>query len=143
IGFIVGFVTAPGTSKGSANYAGTDVLIVDPQNTQQINLQQAALLATTGDVPDRVAKRLGMSSADDVRDKVTSVGDKDLLTVKITAKSSNPDEATRLADASADELVADLSDRDQAAFQASVATALAKVDDLQNRINDIDAKIPP
>src|SRR5688572_27443854 len=59
-GVVCGILTAPGGTKPVAEFRGTHTLLVDA-NTQSganLNLQQSALLATTGPVPHIVEEQL-------------------------------------------------------------------------------------
>src|SRR4051794_17294780 len=59
IGVVVGWLSAPGRPPPTT-FEGTHSLLADPQTRRTSRLEQGAVMATKGAVPDRVAARLGL-----------------------------------------------------------------------------------
>jgi Mrp family chromosome partitioning ATPase len=92
---------------GSGSYTATATLVQDPGTPRTVKF--TALLVTTGPVPEEVARTLGRTGdADSLSNSLTVKPDLDTGTVTITATSTNPDEATRIVDAFAQETVAEM-----------------------------------
>lgn len=99
------------------------------------NLDTVAALTTVGEVPVRVAKKLDYQGDPVVlgsRIQALAQGDTGLL--KITANSTEPQEARTLANTFAEELLAFLLDR-------KVDTIAGQTDFLDNRIEDLQSEI--
>jgi hypothetical protein len=126
LGAIAGWVSAPGETKGTTTFRATHTLIYDPAGTQGYNINQVALLATSGDVPSRVATRLGIDRSA-VRSAVSATANEEVSTISISGHSALATGAVSLADVTAEELVGELARRDQAVFDAEVARLTAAV----------------
>ena len=50
VGLLAGYLTAPGAPDELDSFASSTMLLTNPRSTGPLNLDQAALLATTGDV---------------------------------------------------------------------------------------------
>jgi capsular polysaccharide biosynthesis protein len=112
-------VFATGSSEGS------------PQRHYS-NPNQIAILTTTGDVPNNVAKKLGTTaSASDVAARITTTINQDSDTLEITAVDPSPERATSLADTFASELVASLNAKEQEAFTLDVNTLTDRLNNLK------------
>jgi capsular exopolysaccharide synthesis family protein len=134
LGVAAGWVSAPGGAAGHTTFRATHTLIYDPQGGQTYNIDQVALLATSGAVPSRVAARLKVDRAQ-VRAAVTAVADAQVATIAITGRSSQPDRAVALADVTAEELVAEIAGRDQAVYEAGVSRLTTQVQSARDRLN--------
>ena len=135
-GAVAGFISAPG-SAGPVTYGATHTLIVDSQGGASINLDQAALLVTTGQVPDRVANRMGVDRSH-VTSRVSASADTTLSVIEVTASSTDPTEAERLADTSAEELINELASTGRAAYTAEVERLNTQVATARARIGELD-----
>jgi len=82
-----------------------------------VNLQRSAFLATSGEVPERVAAEVGTSTDELTRAVGVSVRP-ELGFLEIAAVSDDPNEAINLADVTATELVSYLDEEAQADFEA-------------------------
>ncbi len=69
------------------------------------NLQRDAILCYDGEVPKRVAAKLGYDSAPRLAAKVTCEARPDVNLLYVAASETDPDEAVRIADAFATELM--------------------------------------
>jgi Mrp family chromosome partitioning ATPase len=96
------------------------------------NPNQIAILTTTGDVPDNVAKKLGISgSGREVATRISTLINQDSATLDITAIDPDPQRAALLADTFADELIASLTTKEQDAFTKSLNTLSDRVNRAQ------------
>ena len=128
-GALSGYLTAPGRSEDQTRFEATHTLIVDSAapSGPTTNLDQAALLASTGPVPDRVVARL---HAEGLRapETIVATPDTTLLSLSITAVASEAEAATAAADLTAEEVVAEFVAADVRAHDAEVAEANEDVD---------------
>jgi Mrp family chromosome partitioning ATPase len=77
-----------------------------------VTAEQAAFLAKSGDVPDRVAKQIG-GSASALASKVVAKPNANLGTIEVTAQGTSPGEARKISDAFAEQLLASVQDIQQ------------------------------
>jgi capsular exopolysaccharide synthesis family protein len=135
VGLVAGWVTAPGTRHGPQEYEASHTLIGNPESDAPVpNLDQAVLLATTGEVPKDAAKALGVDPSDIV-DAVSAVDDLKAQSVTITATSTDPAFAEHAADAVAGALITTLSGNAKAKYDAKVADLTSHANDLRARID--------
>lgn len=143
VGFVLGasagWLTAPGTAQRATTFSATHTAIYQPQGGQSYNIDQVALLATSGEVPSRVAARLKVDRSQ-VRDSVTAVAKADVATISITGRSPTPEAAVALADATAEELGAELLAGRQAVHDAEVARLKGNIDAARKRLNAVPPK---
>jgi capsular exopolysaccharide synthesis family protein len=139
LGASAGWVSAPGKASGHVTYRATHTLIYEPRGSQIFNIQQVALLATSGDVPSRVAARLKLDRAQ-VRSAVSAVANPDVSTISITGRSADAAGAVSLADVTADELTIAITGPDQAAYDAQIKQLTGQVDSTRARLNATSAK---
>jgi capsular exopolysaccharide synthesis family protein len=139
IGVVAGWVTAPGHARGETTFRATHTLIYDPAGGQGYNINQVALLATSGEVPSRVAARLKVDRSA-VRSAVSAVAETDVSTISITGHSADPAKVVSLADVTAEELAAELGRRDRAAFDTEVGRLTAAVETAQRRLGAVPPK---
>lgn len=138
LGVLAGWVTAPGKAPVQS-FRATATLIYEPHGGQSYNIGQVAVLATSGGVPSRVATRLNKDRAE-VRSAVSASAEGEVATISITGRSADPAGAVALADVTAEELVAEIAERDQAVFDAEVRRLASAVDTTRNRFNAIPPK---
>jgi capsular exopolysaccharide synthesis family protein len=139
-GVVAGWVSAPGAA-GPEQFRATHTMIVNP-TVGGINLAQAAILADTGAVPERVAERLDLGP-DQVRRLVTATADIDTAVLTIEATSPVPQEAAALADVTAEELVVELGGARVEAYQRELERLRTQVGDARSRVTDLQALIDP
>jgi capsular exopolysaccharide synthesis family protein len=137
VGLLAGFATAPGNDSGPTQYAGVHTLLVDPTSGSSINLDQAALLVTTGDVPDRVAERFG----GELPGSLSATPDPDVSSLAVRGVADDPSTAAQLADAAAEELQTALVADQVAQRQDQLDTAQADVDSYQAQIDAVAAQL--
>jgi len=141
LGVAGGWMSAPGKSAAHVSYRATHTLIYEPHG-QGFNIQQVALLASSGEVPSRVAARLKLDR-NQVRASVSADANPDVSTIAITGRSSDSAGAVLLADVTAEELVNEIVGPDQAAYDAQIKQLTGQVDTARARLNAIPAKNAP
>lgn len=130
-GLVAGYVTAPGEGTRDVRYSATTTLLANPQSSTGVNLQQAALLTTTGSVPTEVAQDLGLEDADAARRGVTATADTETGSVEVKAVRGTPTQAEEVSAAFANELVETLSGNDRRAYDEQLAQLNERVQQLQ------------
>lgn len=106
IGLVVGWVSATGTRSTTTTFRATQTLLFDPGARGGSEIPRAAVLATLGAVPDRVATRLGVDGGL-VRLRVYADTSK-LGLLSITGRSTDRGQAEALANVTAEELIVEL-----------------------------------
>ncbi len=135
LGVAAGWLTAPGETRHATTYRATHTLIYEPQGGQSYNIDQVALLATSGEVPSRVAARLKIDRGQ-VRSAVTAAADAQVATISIIGRSSDAARAVSLADITSEELAAEIDGSVQATYQAEISRLTGKVDSARASLND-------
>ena len=107
IGVVVGWLSAPGKTAAGTTYQATHSLLGDPQSRATSLVEQAALMAKKGAVPDRVAVRLGVDGQF-VRSSVTTETPPNENLLLITGRSRDAHQAEALANVTAEELIVQL-----------------------------------
>jgi Mrp family chromosome partitioning ATPase/capsular polysaccharide biosynthesis protein len=151
VGGAIGAATAAfdnGNSKSRTYYKATHTLVLDTSQDSSsyhsafTNLDQIAILATTGDVPDRVAKKLGSPlEGRQLAEHVITTTNGTTSTLDITAVATTPKYAVALAETFADELVASLTEKDQARLVKTRDTTIARMNSLKDQIGQLDVQI--
>lgn len=134
LGAAAGWFTAPGEARRVTTYQATHTLLYDAQGGQTYNIEQIALLATSGEVPSRVAARLELERAQ-VRSRISAVAKAEVSTISLTARGSTAERAVSLADATAEELSAHIDGAAQANYQAELSRLNSELDAARNRLN--------
>ncbi|MCB0976724.1 MAG: hypothetical protein KDB02_04630 [Acidimicrobiales bacterium] len=161
LGVVAGWLSVPGAAKvttpggqpvGPTYYRATHILILDQMESpddsssgQSVNLSQAAYLVNTGEVPKRVAKKLGIPVAD-VQSSLLGLPRTQVNSVEVQAVGTDQAETVKLADSAAAELLVVLAD--QARHDADTARdrVITRLDELNAKIsalNDQIAADPP
>ena len=151
VGAVIGVATTgfdSGTVKSRTYYKATTTLVVDlSQRTGQSNsafqsLDQLGIYTTTGDVPDAVAKKVGSGeSGRKLAEHIITTTNSGTSTIAITAAESSSEEATRVANAFAAELVANLDKRSLDAYGRTRDQLQARLDSLTNQQNALYPQI--
>ncbi|MFN8024859.1 MAG: division plane positioning ATPase MipZ [Acidimicrobiia bacterium] len=128
------------SAKSKTYYKATNTLVLDTtgQGTGGFqsaftNLDQIAILTTTGDVPGAVAAKLGVDEKG-LTDHIITTSNGSTNTLEITAVDPTSPEAVALADTFADELIAGLAKRDTDRYNS-------QRDYLSNRINTLTGQV--
>jgi Mrp family chromosome partitioning ATPase/capsular polysaccharide biosynthesis protein len=144
VGAVIGAASAEvtkETTKGRTYYKATTTLVVDltsrdnQSSSAFQSLDQVAIFTTTGEVPDAVAKKLGSDeSGRALAEHIVTSTNGSTSTIAITAAEPTADDAQRLADTFADELVTVLDQKGEQAFSKARDKLQSRLDDLNNQI---------
>jgi capsular exopolysaccharide synthesis family protein len=106
------------------------------------NLRTIAELATVGEVPERVAEELGYQGDPlELARQVRSVGNVDTGILRISATSTDPREAKRLADTFARQLVGFLEDRNAKSVNEEARRLDETIRRLDARVKELNRQI--
>ena len=131
-GLAAGWITAPGTSDEPRQYEATNTLILT-RGGGGVNLDQAALLATTGPVPVEAAEDLGLDVGI-VLGTVKATANLTVAALEITGSSESPALAQDAANAVARALVSELSEGITAVYDSQVADLNARITELRAQV---------
>jgi Mrp family chromosome partitioning ATPase len=137
--------SSPGKAK--TFYKATNTLVLDSSSQSSAfqsaftNLDQIAILTTTGDVPTEVAKKLGVDEKG-LTDHITTTVNGSTNTLEITAADPDSGQAVAVADTFADELIAGLTDRDAARYNAQRDALSKRIDNLNATLAGLRAQLP-
>jgi capsular exopolysaccharide synthesis family protein len=106
IGVVVGFLSVQGTAPRTT-FEAAHSLLADAETRATNRLELAAVMATKGAVPDRVASRLGIDPQF-VRSAVSAQAPPNTGMLLITGRSGDRGQAEALANLTAEELLAEL-----------------------------------
>src|SRR5262245_55456312 len=106
------FQNSNNNGNGSSSSSSSSSSGANPAFT---NLTQVAVLATTGDVPAQVAKKLNMDPHQ-VTERITTETDSNANTLTVTAIDPNGKSAERLADTVGQQLIDTLNQKEQARY---------------------------
>ena len=138
LGLVGGFVSSIGaqrkhdeTTYWRASYTlFYDASSVSDKGGPFTSLNQMGLLATSGDVPAKIADAHGVD-VNSLTARVQAVTTTALGTLKITVTGENADDTVALANEWGDTLIQYVSDKNTDAYNQQTADALKRVDDLQ------------
>jgi capsular exopolysaccharide synthesis family protein len=140
----VAWITTPAqTSNEQIVYEATHILLRDDSGTSvPPALAQVALFVRTGEVPERVAERLGFDDNPGIlADRVDVTTDDGSGSVEIRASGTSRDEAAELANAFGEETLAYFGEEAQGDLEAAIDAAADEVLTLQGEIAELDAQI--
>jgi Mrp family chromosome partitioning ATPase/capsular polysaccharide biosynthesis protein len=126
-------------AKTRTYYKATNTLIYDTATSGPVpsvvnNIDQAAILVTSGDVPDQVAEAMGTDEIGrQLAERVVTTTNSVTNTLDITAVDADAQRATALADEFGTQIQASLVARDTAKYEETR-------DDLQQQLNDLKAQ---
>jgi Mrp family chromosome partitioning ATPase/capsular polysaccharide biosynthesis protein len=140
--------TTTGTKSNASYYKATNTLILRNRSSASAfpstftNLDQIALLATTGPVPTSVAQKLGGSlTGDGVAQRLTTLTQPAAGTLAITAVGQDSEETTTFANTVADQLIAQIKSTDLDAYNQAKSDAEKQVTTIQGKIDDTKAQL--
>jgi hypothetical protein len=136
VGATGGWFTAPGEASRSTTYQAVHTVIYEARGGQGFNIEQVALLATSGEVPSRVAARLKLDRSE-VRAAVSAEAQSEVSTISITGKSATPEGAETLADVTAEELGAEIARSAEATPDAELARLQGQLNTARDHLNAI------
>jgi Mrp family chromosome partitioning ATPase/capsular polysaccharide biosynthesis protein len=106
------------------------------------NLDQIAILTTTGEVPNNVAKKLGTTEpGGQLAERIVTLTNGVTNTLDITAVAPSGPDAVRLADTFSSELMADLTKRDSDRYQKLRDSLNQRITNLQGQVRTFAAQI--
>jgi capsular exopolysaccharide synthesis family protein len=110
--------------------------------TNAYNIQTIAALATVGEVPERVAEALQFQGDPfDLAQQVQATGSPETGILRITATSTDPEEATAVANEFATQLVAFLNQSTLETAAEQEKELRADIGELNDAINDLNQRI--
>jgi capsular exopolysaccharide synthesis family protein len=139
VGFVAGYLTAPGAGTNLPDYKATTTLVANPalvstSKGRLNNLDTAALLVTTGSVPVRAAKDLGIANPDQAAKRISADADANTGAITVSAVDKNAALAARRSKVFADQLVNEMTRGDVAAWRDSLDRADAQIKSLERRL---------
>jgi capsular exopolysaccharide synthesis family protein len=140
----VAWVTTPANpSERQLTYEATHTLLRDDSSsTPPPALAQIALFVRTGDVPKRVAERIGFDgNPGELAQRVDVVPEETSGSIDIVASGPSPDDAAELANTFAEETLAFFGERAQAEQTTGLDAANEEVARLQGEIDELEAQI--
>jgi Mrp family chromosome partitioning ATPase len=136
-------------AKSRTYYKATNTLILDNSGSQSdgfqpsfTSLDQIALLTNTGGLPDAVAKKLDTS--DDARvlaEHVITSTNSGTNTLDLTAIEPTSDQAVAVANAFAEQLIADLQQRDTDRYNQQRDYLSTRINNLTTTVNQLTAQL--
>jgi len=147
LGLVLGFVSSIGAQKKhdeTTYWRATYTLYYDATAVSEKGgpftaLPQMGLLATSGDVPAKIAQANGLD-ANSVSARIQTETNTALATLKITVTGQDAIETVNLANQVGDTLIQYISDRNTDVYNAQVAAALKRVDGLKAQIATYDSR---
>ena len=144
VGAVAGWITAPGSAADQpTEFEAIHTLITSPSAPPTFNLEQAAVLVTTGAVPVRVA-----AAFEEGRDPVDLLKRVDVTptaalgTIAIRVTGTNPERIAQLSNLFAQELTNELNAAATTAYNGSIAEQERRVGELQAQIAAVRAQLP-
>lgn len=135
---------SPGVTP-ARQYTADHVLYRDgsARGEQQVRLETVALLASSGEVPRRVAEELGEDGEPALlAAEVTITGDDNLGTVTISTRQEDPERAVRLVDAFGKEIVAHFDGQAEAQRMAQIDQLRERVDEMEQEVLALGQQLP-
>src|SRR5262249_18889811 len=127
-------------SNNNGNSSSNSSSASSGANPAFTNLTQVAVLATTGDVPVQVGKKLNMEPHQ-VTERITTETDSNANTLSVTAIDQDAKTAERLADTVGQQLIDTLNQKEQARYDKLSRDTISRLDQLRNQIAGLDAQI--
>jgi capsular exopolysaccharide synthesis family protein len=129
-------------------YEATSVILSDQSTTfgypGTYNLRTIAALATVGKVPERVAAKVGfVGDPLELAERIKSTGNTETGILRISATSTDPEEARVLADTFATELVTFINERLGITSSRQAESLRGRIRKLENEIESLDRQIGP
>ncbi len=144
VGYASTLLDTEEAKEGRTYYKATTTLVYDTSSSDSslqpvvTNPDQMAFLVTTGDVPDRVAEKLGTSDQGrELAEHIVTTTNSITSTLDITAAHADADRAVELADTFASELGASLDQRNKDRFDEEVAELTEKINKAEAQANTL------
>jgi capsular exopolysaccharide synthesis family protein len=128
------------------NYEATTVILSDTNTSfgfgTGYNLRTIAALATVGEVPERVAQKVGHEGDPLLlAERIRSVGNTETGILRISATSTDPNEATQLANEFGTELVAFWNERTGVTSSKQIASLRNRIQRLKEEVVALNRQI--
>lgn len=148
VGALLGALPNPSSvseRSQATRFRATHTLILSNPDTgfdASISPVQISLFATNGEVPARVAAKLGYQGTPaGLASQVTVTYDGENGALTFTTVQSTADAAVSVADAFADETNSYLAERQEVLYQTRLAASLDRLDKLEAQLNDLQTKV--
>jgi Mrp family chromosome partitioning ATPase/capsular polysaccharide biosynthesis protein len=134
-------------AKTRTYYKATNTQLYDTSSSSPVpsvvnNIDQIAILVTTGTVPDEVAKAIGSDEIGrQLAERITTTTNSVTTTVDITAADPSPKRAVALADEFAKQIQASLVERDTERYNQQKEDLQQQLTDYQNQANALLARL--
>lgn len=156
LGVALGWITTPDSAASVVNssryYRASHVLIADgtaggslSDGGSTVNLSQVAFLVSTGDIPQKVATKLGVP-VEVVRSSVIALPRSGVEAVEVQAIDADETQAMALADAAAAQLLISLKEDAASKSDAQRDQVIGELDRLDGEISALNlriASVPP
>ena len=117
--------------------SATQTIYSDP-----VTFNQLQLFATTGEVPRRVAERIGYDGVPaELASQVTVEVDQATGAIRFSTTQTDAARAVLIADSFAEELTSYLSERQDSLRESRLTAARTRLDDLQTQVEDANAQL--
>ena len=146
-GLLIGAVPEPSsTADAQVTYRADHTLLVSSTNgtlfSDPVAVNQITLYATTGEVPKRVAAKLGLSSPGEAASYIRSATvDPTTGALVIEAEADDPQFAEQVADTFADELTSYMAELQQNEATDRADALLARSQQLESDIEELQRKV--
>jgi Mrp family chromosome partitioning ATPase len=148
IGAAFGAIPQPATVEETATtYVATHTLLLNDTAAAQsgqtiVSANQVTLFATVGEVPARAADAIGyVGNPAELASQVEAAFDFGTGALTLTTTQDTAELAEQIPDAFAQELTGYLAERQDEVYEARVAGALGRLDELEAQINDLTAQL--
>jgi Mrp family chromosome partitioning ATPase/capsular polysaccharide biosynthesis protein len=127
------------TGRPIAHFRAEHTLLRAPDAKAEVDLGLTSLFTTTGEVPDRVAKKIDYKGDPAIlAENVSAVADDDIGTLRISYTGSDGPEAAKIANAFGDEVIAYLEDTATDTYRRIGADVRKRLSDLKSQILRLD-----
>jgi Mrp family chromosome partitioning ATPase len=136
-----------GPARSRVYYKATNTMVLDTTSQQGFqsafsNLDQIAILTTTGDVPGLVAKKVGIAGdGTTLADHITTLTNGNTNTLEITAAEPTAGGAVAVADGFAKQLIASLNQRDSDRYNSQRELLSKRVDTLTATVEQLTGQL--
>lgn len=134
--------SSPQVRSGEVRYTAVHTLVSDGSGgAAGANLERTAFLVTVGDIPVRVAERLGGGEPAELAGQVRVAAEPVLGTLQISVTDAEPRRAERLADAFAEETIRFFEEQAASSYEAALARASESVEREEARVRELDEQL--
>jgi capsular exopolysaccharide synthesis family protein len=146
IACLAAWLTSPDPAdpvERSSHHTAEHVLYQDPGTRKQaLSLNAVAFLATTGEIPQRVADRLGEGTEPQIlASQVSVAADKDLGVLIISSTQEDPGRAEALANTFAQEILTHFDDEEEARHLDALERTGRRLEEHEQAIRELDEEL--